>query len=194
MRGPQPAVLTLTDRQRALLERLTRRHTCPQQCVRRAQIILDAAAGLNNTQIARQHALDRGTVRNWRLRWLAQSSRLDAAEAADATDEAVLELACELLGDAPRSGAPDTFTAEQVVQIVALACETPPADERPTSHWTPQELATEAVKRGIVATISPRSVGRFLKSGRAEAASEPLLAQSQAGRPGRLRRAGGDRV
>src|SRR5215210_7400180 len=93
MRGPKPAPLTLTERQRAALERLTRRQTCPQQLVRRAHIILDAATGLNNAQVGRQHRLDRGTVRSWRQRWLAEAARVDAAEAAGATDEALVELA-----------------------------------------------------------------------------------------------------
>jgi putative transposase len=69
----------------------------------------------------------------------------------------------ELLRDAPRPGAPGTFTPEQICQIVAVGCE-PPADSgRPVTHWTPTELADEVVKRGIVSRISPRSVGRFLK-------------------------------
>jgi putative transposase len=55
------------------------------------------------------------------------------------------------------------FSTEQVVQIVALACENPEASGYPVSHWSPRELATEAVKRGIVEKISPRSIGRFLK-------------------------------
>ena len=36
---------------------------------------------------------------------------------------------------------------------------------RPITHWTPPELADEAKKRGIVESISPRSVGRFLGRG-----------------------------
>jgi hypothetical protein len=62
---------------------------------------------------------------------------------------------------------------------MALACEDPHASSLPISHWTPQELAKEAIRRGIVASISPRSVGRFLKGGTSQASSEPLLAQRQ---------------
>ena len=69
--------------------------------------------------------------------------------------------------DAPRSGRPGDFTPEQIVQIIAIACEDPAAGaERPISHWTPREVADEAVKRKIVARISVRTVGRFLKSDR----------------------------
>ena len=194
MRGPKPTPISLTDRQRAILEGVTRRQTNAQQLVRRAHLILEAAMGHNNDQVARHLDLDRGTVRTWRTRWLAAAPRLDAAEAAGEPDRVLLDLVREVLQDAPRPGAPDTFTAEQVVQIVALACEVPPTAERPTSHWTPHELAAEAVKRGIVTAISPRTVGRFLKSGGVEAPSEPVLAQSEAGRPGRLCRAGGNGV
>ncbi len=46
---------------------------------------------------------------------------------------------------------------------MALALLSPEESERPVSHWTARELAAEAVKRGIVEKISPRSAGRFLK-------------------------------
>ena len=65
--------------------------------------------------------------------------------------------------DLPRSGSPGKFTAEQVTQILAVACEDPEASGRPVTHWTPRELADEVAKRGIVESISPRQVGRFLK-------------------------------
>lgn len=68
----------------------------------------------------------------------------------------------ETLSDAPRSGAPATFTPEQIVQVVAVACSDPEESDRPITHWSPRELADEALKRGIVSTISVRTVGRFL--------------------------------
>lgn len=194
MRGPQPPAVRLSDRLRAVLEQIARRQTSPQRLVRRVRMVLGAAAGLNNDQIARHVGSSRGRVRTWRTRWLTAAPRLEVA-AADGTDERVLaQLVADALDDAPRPGAPATFTAEQVVQLVAIACEPPPRSDRPTSHWTPREVADEAVKRGIVPTISPRSVERFLGSGPAQAPSEPVLADAQAGRPGRLRRAGTDGV
>jgi hypothetical protein len=77
---------------------------------------------------------------------------------------------------------------------VALACEDPQATQQPFSHWTPTELAREAIQRGIVESISPRSVGRFLKGGGSEAPSEPLLAQRQPRRPGGVSSAGFGRL
>jgi transposase len=87
---------------------------------------------------------------------------LAAAESAEISDEDLRDLILTGLSDLPRSGAPPTFSAEQIVQIVAVACEDPVQSERPISHWTPSELADEAVKRQIVESISPASVGRFL--------------------------------
>jgi hypothetical protein len=88
-------------------------------------------------------------------------------------------LITRILSDRSRPGTTNYFSTEQVVQIVALACETPQASGYPVSHWTPTELAAKAIQRGIVEKISPRSVGRFLKGSYSTAASSPLLAQCQ---------------
>lgn len=194
MRGPKPPAVAPSARLRGVLERLVRRHTSPQRLVRRLHVVLAAADGLNNEQIARHLDLDRSTVRAWRERWLVAAPRLEAAVAAGDDERLLADLVADALADAPRAGRPVTFTAEQGVQLVALACEPPPGSARPTSHWTPREVAEEAVTRGIVASISARSVERLLGSGRAQAAPEPLLADAQGGRAGRLRRAGDDRV
>lgn len=163
MRGPKPPLIDLSARQRALLEQLARRHSAPHHLVTRARLILRAAAGLNNSQIGAALHLDRGRVRTWRARWRAAAPQLTVAEAADPDDIHLQEALERVLADEPRPGTPPTFTPEQVVQIVALACEPPAASGRPISHWTPPELAAEAIKRGIVERISARSVGRFLK-------------------------------
>jgi putative transposase len=95
-----------------------------------------------------------------------------------ATDERALRShIADVLADAPRPGAPPTFTAEQIIHIIALACTPPAESERPIDAWTPRELADEAEKRQIVSSISARSVGRFLKTGRSQAAPQPLLAE-----------------
>jgi putative transposase len=119
-------------------------------------------------------------VQTWRQRWLALTPKLAQMEVDGGSDKALTALLSAALTDHPRSGTPATFTAEQIVQIVAVACEDPADSGRPISHWTPREVAEEVRKRGIVATISTRSVGRFLKSGRFTAASGGVLAQRQA--------------
>ena len=129
------------------------------------------------TKISQELHVDHDTVRLWRERWRAAESRLQAIEATG--QPKLLSQAIEvLLTDEQRPGAPATFTFEQFMQIIALACEKPEAVDRPVSNWTPRELADEAVKRGIVTQISPRTVERFLKGERFTAAPQALLAHT----------------
>lgn len=177
---PVSPQVTLTARQRACLEQIARRQTRPQRLVRRAKILLAMEAGANNRQMARQMHLNRGTVRAWCQRWLAFTPKLAQADRAGLSDTALTPMREEVLTDTLRLGAPATLTAEQIVQMVAVACEPPEASGRPISHWTPREVAEEVRQRGIVDALSPRSVGRFLQSGRCEAASGRGLAQREA--------------
>jgi putative transposase len=178
MSGPRAAALQVTPAQEQWLRRLQRQQTADQRRVRRATIILALAANPCVDAVARRLGLTRVTVRLWRDRWLAATPALQRAEQ-DQAPQHLRRTLEHLLDDAPRPGKPATFTPEQIVQIVALACEPPGESDRPISHWTSRELADEVSKRRIVAAISPRSVGRFLKRGRAAAAPEPLLAQRQ---------------
>ena len=162
MSGPRPPEVSLSAGQRAILERLGRRATSPQRLVRRVTIILAAAAGRNNDQITRQYGLTREMVQSWRHRWLVAAPQLAVAEAGGGTAAELTQQIVAVLADAPRAGAPPTFSAEQICQILALACEPPAESGRPVTHWTPAELAAEAVHRGIVSRISARTVGRFL--------------------------------
>jgi transposase len=124
------------------------------------------------------------TVRRGRDRWHSAQTRLQAVEATGKPK--LLRQAIEaLLTDEQRPGAPETFTFEQFLQILALACEAPGESQRPVSDWTPRELADEAVKRGIVTQISPRTVGRFLKGERFAASSQAVLADPTPRRSGR---------
>jgi transposase len=162
-RGPQPASIELTAQQQALLKQIVRTYTHPHWLVQRADLILTLAGGTNNTPTATQLRVDRQTVRPWRDRWLAAVPQLLAAEAAGATDEDLRALIQDVLSDDPRPGAPATFTPEQIVRIIAVACEDSLASERPISHWTSRELTDEVRQREMVDTISVRSVGRFLE-------------------------------
>ena len=145
--------------------------------MRRGKIILAAAAGASNTKIVQELHLDHETVRLWRDRWHAAESRLQAVEESG-KQKLLSQTIDQLLTDEQRPGAPATFSLEQYMQIMALACETPACSDRPVSSWTPRELADEAVKRGIVEQISPRTVERFLKGERFAASSQALLADS----------------
>ena len=159
------APIELTEEQHQALEAIVRKHTSPQQLVIRARLILLAAQGHGIRAIAAHLHIARGRVQSWRRRWLAAPAHTAVAPR---------------LADLPRPGAPATYTPEQIGAIVALACESPQASGRPISQWTQQELADEAVNRGLVESISQRSVGRFLKRSRPPAAPRARLADARA--------------
>lgn len=153
-RGPKPLTVELSTEEKEGLEKIARRPSTAQQIAQRARIVLAAHDEQNNAQIARAEGVSINRIRKWRRRWV-ELATMPLAEMG-------LE---ERLQDLPRSGSPGKFRAEQLAQIIALACEDPQASGYPVSHWTPKEVAAEAIKRGIVESISPRQVGRFLKRG-----------------------------
>lgn len=163
------AKVTITEKQRSILERIKKSsRTTMQRLVQRASLILMAFAGALNEEIAREVGLQRKPVGLWRKRWQESFAALVAIECREPS--VALRRAIEdVLADAPRSGSPGTVTAEQVAQILALACEPPRLSGRPIDAWTGRELADEAQKRGIVKSISPSQVNRYL----AEAALQP---------------------
>ena len=164
MPGPKAPALALTEVEREAIEQVVRRYKTPQQLALRCRIVLLAAAGLTHAAIARELKVSSETAALWRQRWL----NVQAIPLADFAVE-------ERLADLPRPGAPAHFSAEQVCQIVAMACEEPGESGRPISQWSQREIADEVLKRGIVSSISPRQAGRFLKGGRSQAALDPVL-------------------
>lgn len=177
-----PPQIRVSDKQDAILQQIIRRHSSSQSLVRRAQIVRAGTEyGRRDTQIGRALNCSAQMVRTWRHRWIDGWEQLVAIETND--NEQELEAAIiATLADQPRPGTPATFTAEDICQIIKIACEDPSLSGRPITEWTPRELADEVIKRGIVTSISATQVGRFLKRGGIAAPSESVLAQQQAGR------------
>ncbi len=160
--GKQSVTVTVTARERQIVERLARAKAASQRLVERCRIILLSVAGWANETQADDLGIDRQCVRRWRHRWAKARPALVAAEQRDASDKDLEKLIVGILTNDDRCGAPPKFTPEQIASIIALACEPPAESGLPVSHWTPPELAREAIKRGIVESISPRQVDRFL--------------------------------
>jgi putative transposase len=174
---PQKAtVVAVSEGQRALLEKMKRARWTPRGRAERAQIVLMTAEGMASLEQARRLRVDRQRVRRWRNRWAEAEGRLAAAEEQGASDKDLERLVREVLSDRQRPGGPTRFTPEQVTDLIALAWETPSDSGLPISHWTPPDLAGEAVRRGIVDSSSPRHLDRYLKRSRPQAAQTPLLA------------------
>jgi transposase-like protein len=85
-----PYRIELTTEERAELERRARRHTATRREVFRARIVVLAAEGLRNDEIAERLGTVRTTVSRWRKRFF------EDREAG--------------LADHPRSGRPRTFS------------------------------------------------------------------------------------
>jgi DNA-binding CsgD family transcriptional regulator len=102
--------IQLSSEHERQLNALIRAHSTPQKLAERARIILLAATGLGVDETARRLGIWRKTAGQWRRRW--QDADAPAGVAAR-------------LRDAPRAGAPATFTPEVICRIVALACEEP---------------------------------------------------------------------
>jgi transposase len=166
---PGRAAKTLiTERQQEILRSFSRSVTAPSRLRQRAAIIILAFDGLLNQDIAQRIGLTRRQVGRWRRRWANAWDRLIDIECCES--HADLRRAIEaVLSDEPRPGAPAKFTPEQVTQILAVACEPPEKSGRPITHWTASELTDEVIRRGIVASISPSQVSRYLR----EAALQP---------------------
>jgi len=155
MPGPQAERIELSSQAKKGLEKLVAGHQTGQQKAQRARIILKAAQGKNNADIAREVDQSINMVRRWRRRWL----ELEPLSLADLS-------VAERLEDLPRPGAPSRLSADQICQLEQMACEAPEETGRPISQWTGREIADELVARGIVESISARHAARLLKKGR----------------------------
>ena len=114
------AAIELTDDERAELEASTRRRTSAQGLALRSRIVLAAAEGLTNSQIAERLGVSRPMVTKWRNRFAEH--RLDG------------------LTDEPRPGRPRTITDAQVEEVIVRTLETTPKD---ATHWSTRSLARE---------------------------------------------------
>jgi transposase len=140
MSSPFTIILTILDE--AVLRARARSSTAPHRDVIRARIVLAAAQGATNTEIAAEVGVHIDTVRKWRRRFAAAGL-------------AGLE-------DLARSGRRRKFTPVQVAEVKALACTLPAETGAPLSRWSSAEVATEAISREIADTISAATVRRWL--------------------------------
>jgi transposase len=154
--------VVISERQQEILREIKNARTASVRDVQRATIILLAFAGVVNEEIAGHVRLERHQVGHWRVVWAKAFPRLIRVECLE-SPAALRKAILAVLADAPRSGSPGKFTAEQLTMIIAVACEPPAQSGRPINHWTARELADEVIKRKIVDSISITQVGRILE-------------------------------
>lgn len=156
--------VTLSDKQHCILSKIAVGRSSRQHHIQRAKIILMSADGLSNSKISSMVCMGQQQISKWRNRWADNEEALLQAEKNAKTHIEFERFIESLLSDAPRSGAPPKFTEEQICQIYALATEKPEDSDLPLSHWSLSSLAAEAIKRGIVDSISLSHLHDFLKS------------------------------
>ena len=142
MSRPSPFEVCLSTDDRAVLEERASSRTLAHARVVRARIVLLAADGAQNVDIARRVGACVDVASKWRKRFCEEGL-------------AGLE-------DRPRSGRPRRFGSAVVAGIKALACEPPEQREVPLSRWSWHELAAQAVTEGLVGSISSSTVRRWL--------------------------------
>ena len=120
MPSPVATRIELTDDERAQLVAWERRRSSAQALALRSRIVLAAAEGPNNTQIAQALGIAVSSVRKWRNRFAEH--RLDG------------------LVDEPRPGRPRTITDERVDEVITKTLETTPKD---ATHWSTRSMARE---------------------------------------------------
>jgi len=144
MPGPRPQYpIELSEPQVAELTHLSLSYTAPYAEVQRARILLLAHHHPTwaNSQIADTVGCARDTVKEWRRRWQRQGTLQARA----------------------RAGALRHFPALVRVQIVALACSNPSAHGKVWKRWSGEKLAQVAMEQGLVVTISPATIRRWLR-------------------------------
>src|SRR3954466_16091788 len=120
MPSPVAVTVVLDAGEREQLERWARRRSSAQALALRSRIVLFAAEGLKNTEIAERLDIDHATVRKWRNRF--GELRLDG------------------LTDEPRPGRPRTISDAQVEEVIVRTLETAPKD---ATHWSTRSMARE---------------------------------------------------
>ena len=156
------AKIELTELMHQILQGIASSRILGTAIITRAKIIQMAFLKHSNLTIGEQLECCRETVGKWRRRWrdsYAALLSLQFAEPKAAFQQAIIDC----LRDAPRSGSRGKFSPEQIVGLIAIACEPPEQSQRPVTTWTGKELADETQKRGLVESISDSHVNRILR-------------------------------
>ena len=131
----------LRSDQRKKLLRIVRAGKHKAREILYAHILLKAAKGWTDANIADAFATSSKTVQRTRHRFV------EAGLYAALTEE-------------PRPGQPTKLTPEQEILLIALACSTPPVGFQ---RWTVRLLTSEAIARKIVPKIVPETARQILK-------------------------------
>lgn len=166
--------LLISPQEQAVLEKACRSKKKEQRLIERTRIILHYSLSGNKSELSRTLHLSRPFISRWVQRWRDKAEERKVLQeelqyqiiSAGKYEKALLAF----LSDKQRSGAPVTFSEHQRRQLIGMACGSPADFGLPFSHWSHELLSEQAKKTGI--DISPRHIGRILKTGPAPASSQ----------------------
>jgi len=127
-----PDALPVTAQQRRTLEAWIAARNSPQKVVFRARLVLAAADGMANRQIAQQLETSRPTVILWRKRFAGDGPTA-------------------LVDDAPGRGRKAGISADKIKQIIEATLQTKP---KAATHWSVRTMAAAQA-------VSPASIQRI---------------------------------
>jgi transposase len=132
--GRPKAIITLSDAERAEVERFAARTRSARRLAFRAKIILASAAGASDVAVARRVRTSANTVGCWRKRFVAQG--IDG------------------LFDEPRPGAPRTIDDDAIEKVIVETLERTP---KGATHWSTRAMAKQQ-------GLSHTTVGRIWRA------------------------------
>lgn len=151
----------ISEKQRKILNQLSKGHKTELSLKVRATIILDLESN-NIMQIANKNKVSRNKVKRWKKRWIKNQEQLNkiALEAPHKLKRAIISL----LSDKRRSGKQPLFQSEQIAAIILISLQDPNILGVPISHWTGLTLKNKVIELEIVKSISERTITRYLKN------------------------------
>ncbi len=118
------------------------------------------ADGLDNLQISKEVSIGQDSVSRWRTRFLKSLPFAGGGGKNPAQLEKEITI---LLADYARPGQPPTYTDEQIIKILEIACRSPEEYGYETSHWSLNQLVAVTIREGIAKSISAKTISRFFK-------------------------------
>ena len=126
----------------------------------RANIVLQAVAGMIDLEIALLYGVSRNVVARWRIRFMNSLPGLNRI--AQKKPEVLVSKIQTALSDNPRSGRPPVFDAVSRAFVIGVACNNPTDYGFMRSHWSLPVLRKTVIDRKIVSSISCATINRIL--------------------------------
>lgn len=166
MRVHKAVTFQLADRTKEILKDFSTSCSMPSCIVRRSGIVLLAAEGKSNDEIAKELRISYCTVVTWRNRFASHMESVARTEKirGPVGEKKLADMLIFALSDKERPGASHRYTQEQIQGICSLAGRNPRDFGYDRGCWNLVSIAKEAVDQGIVEAISPSSVQRILKA------------------------------